>query len=103
MLRSILGALGETTHHQLRECRGELWGALLQRRRVLRDVRGEHFVCPSFKRHLPTQQFVRDDARRVEIGAVIHIRIAGGLLRGHVGGGAERHANGGEGAFFGAA
>ena len=47
---------------------------------------------PPLERRLPGQHLIEHAAERIHIGPSIQLRIAGGLLGAHVGGGAERQS-----------
>ena len=59
----------------------------------LGHVRGEQLVRRAAReRRLPGEQLVRQHAERVDVGAVIDVRIGARLLGRHVRRRAERHA-----------
>jgi hypothetical protein len=99
-LRAVRGILLEARHDERGE-RGR------QRRPMIRDghhrlghVRGQHLVRREPReRRAAGNHFVRHRAERVDVGAVVDIRITRGLLRGHIRGRPERHADGGESTF----
>jgi hypothetical protein len=99
----LLWPLGEEPRDQRGE-RGRRDGTPLgQRRRRLDQMRGEHRLgrAPT-ERVSPGKRFVRDEAERVQVGAVVGRGIGGRLLGRHVRwrphGDAERRAGGRPGA-----
>ena len=85
VLRPVARLLGQAAHHQRGECGGSVRAKLGNRLRRLAHVGREHALWrPSGKDCVPREQLVRRRAQRVDVGAVVHLRVAGRLLRRHV-------------------
>ena len=56
-------------------------------------MRGEHSLrCPAREHWLAGEQLVAHRTERIDVGAVIDVRVAGGLLGRHIRGSADRRA-----------
>ncbi len=93
----VLGALLEAAHDQPRQRGRHIRLQLEQRPRPGGDVRGQDRLGRSTEGQTAGQQLVGEHADGVLVGAVVHGWVGHGLLGRHVGGRAQRHADGGEG------
>ncbi|CAA9302889.1 MAG: hypothetical protein AVDCRST_MAG40-471, partial [uncultured Gemmatimonadaceae bacterium] len=93
----VRGTLLEAPHHELRERRGEARAHAGERLGGARDVRRHHVPRGgSRERRDAGEHLVGEHARGVDARALVHVRVAGGLLGRHVRGGSEGHPELGE-------
>jgi hypothetical protein len=91
-LVAIPGALLEAAHHDRGEQRWRV-GTQLQQRDRASDGLGDQQLLNgiALERTPPGQQLVRKHTHRIDVGAMIELRIPGGLLGRHVSRCTERH------------
>src|SRR5688572_4105486 len=83
----------QATHYYRTELRRKLLPVLIYRGGRSGDVCGHSLLLSETREGWPSgEQLISHDSERVDVGARVHIRISGGLLRGHVGRRSERDA-----------
>jgi hypothetical protein len=92
-LRPRLRILGQALRDEVRQLRWRVDAQIGDRRRRLREMRREHLLRrPATERRRARKDLVRHAAERVDVGPMVDVGIARGLLRRHVRRRADRDA-----------